>query len=84
MMAAKQEKRCPKCGRRTKKGWKYCHPCSRAVRRAMRDSGYLTPLPRTAEERTAEAMEDIAETRRGFDPESLLHPDSLDNTRDNP
>jgi predicted amidophosphoribosyltransferase len=40
----REAKRCPLCGWRIGRDWKYCQQCASEVRRAMVRSGYLTPV----------------------------------------
>lgn len=60
-------KKCEKgCGFKAEPGMKYCKVCLPKVRREMKESGYLTPVPRH-QHRPPGAEEDRNETRNGID-----------------
>lgn len=61
-------KTCPRCERSiTKKGFRYCMYCQAAVRKEMKESGYLTePLPEKRY-RGNSYREDTHDTKHGKD-----------------
>lgn len=60
-------KKCERgCGFKAEPGMKFCKVCLPKIKRELRESGYLTSIPKNSS-RPAEAQEDRRETRYGVD-----------------
>lgn len=60
------KKKC-ECGYVVQEGMRYCKACCTKMRRKLKRSGYLTPVPRQAKFRDLDARENRYETRNGID-----------------
>jgi hypothetical protein len=61
---------CERCnGVEAMRGYRFCGECKKALLREMWDAGYLETggFGRKGQNRTAEAKEDVHETKRGRD-----------------